>query len=483
MPINLNQTNIDITDPNQQEVFVNLQGNIIKSAGRDHAAHVFLRFTGDKGTCRAWVREFADRVTSANQQYQDARNHEASGSLHLFTSLLLSATGYRALGVEDAKTPTDKAFRAGIKNMVIAYDTVPRGDHNPTVNPLNDDLSDWNEAFQREIDALIILGYGGRDLDDESAQAHLSVQVDALRVALEDVAEIVHVQRGHVLRNARGQVIEHFGYVDGVSNPKFLKYDLDAEFRNGGYSKYDGSAALGIVLVQDPAGGSECYGTYFVYRKLQQNIKGFKQRLEALAKALSEASGEPVSPDLAGGLVGGRFKDGTPVVESSADGWTNLFNNFNYDEDTEGRRCPFQSHARKTNPRDDTVREFGSPPTIERSRRIVRRGISYGSTDLSPDEEWTDAGLLFLSAQSDIEQQFIFMQNTWCNSERFLRLGTGMDGIIGQPKKGETPIPQKWPTKWGIPGESVEFEFSSVVRMCGGEYFFAPSISFLKHLS
>ena len=482
MTANLNQTNLDITDANLKEVFADLQGNIVKSHGRDHSTHVFLKFTAAPEACRAFVRGVAGGVTSATQQYQDARGHEENGSLHLFTSFFLTATGYRALGVDEADIPADKAFRAGMKDLDIEYDTAPRGDHRPTANPLNDNLDDWEEPFQQDIDALIIFAYGGKDLSDEQARVHLDENVENLRGKFKGVGDIILVQNGHVIRNERGQVIEHFGYVDGVSNPKFLKYDLDEEFAKGGYSKYDGGAPLGIVLVQDPGGNSVSFGTYFAYRKLQQNIKGFKDLVKALAGAMSEAGGEPISEDLAGAMAIGRFKDGTPVVELPTDGWTNLFNNFNYDEDTEARRCPFHSHARKTNPRNDTVRQFGSPPTIERSRRIVRRGIGYGSTDLNPDQEWTEAGLLFLSAQSDIEQQFIFMQNTWCNNERFLRSGTGVDPIIGQPRPGTEPAPQKWPAKWSIPGDPVEFEFSSVVRTQGGEYFFAPCISFLKSL-
>ena len=120
--------------------------------------------------------------------------------------------------------------------------------------------------------------------------------------------------------------------------------------------------------------------------------------------------------------------------------------------------------------------------TIESSRRIVRRGVSYGSTDLDPKKEWTNAGLLFLSYQSDIEQQFIFMQNTWCNNQGFVRGETGLDPLIGQTKEGEETVPQKWPTQWGVPSDPLEFEFSHVIRTRGGEYFFTPSIAFFKTL-
>jgi Dyp-type peroxidase family len=478
MPINLNQTNLDITDPNLQTVWGDLQANIVKSHGRNHSRHVFLRFTGDAPACRRWLSEFAGQVTSALTHSQTAEKYLSSGEESLFSSVLLSGTGYAALGVDDATTPDDKAFRAGMKDLEFVYDTVPRGDHRPTANPLNDNIDDWQDEFCGQIDALIVLAFGGSKVSSEAAGNVLDEQVATIRTDTADIAEVVLVQVGHVIRNELGHVMEHFGYADGVSNPLFLKPDIDRARDNGGLDRYDPSAPVGIVLVPDKGGASatESYGSYFVYRKLQQNIKGWHKRVSELADAI----GAP--RDLAGAMVVGRFEDGTPVGEQSVDGWENLFNNYNFDHDANGLRCPLQSHARKTNPRGDTSRQFGSPMTIESSRRIVRRGISFGSEDLNPTEEWTDAGLLFLSCQSDIEQQFIFMQNTWCNNQNFVSPGIGLDPLVGQPRTDEV-VPQHWPTTWGVPRGSVEFPFAGIVKTLGGEYFFAPSISFLRGLA
>lgn len=52
--------------------------------------------------------------------------------------------------------------------------------------------------------------------------------------------------------------------------------------------------------------------------------------------------------------------------------------------------------------------------------------------------------------------------------------------MIAQPA-GTVPVPQKWPNPYGTPaGATVGFE--SFVTLRGGEFFFCPSLPFLKSL-
>ncbi|MEM1160808.1 MAG: hypothetical protein AAGJ28_07725 [Pseudomonadota bacterium] len=509
MALNLTMTNLDHYDPNLSGLFAALQGNILKSHGRDLARHVFLRFTGTPQECRGWLSGIAGKVTSFADQYEQTRAYRENAERSLFTGFLLSSTGYDALGISRADQPDDPAFQAGMKDTGAEFDTRPRGDHTRRANPLNDDPDKWEVGFQSRLDALVILA-SGRKADTDGSDEMLDAEVERLKQQCEGVAEIVHVELGHVLRNELGQVIEHFGNPDGVSNPTFMRPELDRLRRlRGGFGAYNGSGALDLVLFQDPGGNNDTdYGSYFVYRKLQQNIAGYRRKCAELAGKMQDAAMElrkaageveldapDIDAEYVNALCVGRFRDGTPISEQAAPGTTNLPNGFNFDHDDRGLRCPFQAHIRKANPRKDTHREFGAPQTVEYSRRIVRRGISYGSEDLMPDEEWTDAGLLFLSCQRSIEYQFIFMQHAWCNNQIFVEEGTGLDPICGAPNVGQSVIAQKWPLRWGIPSGSVagnydgsvadhvEFAFDDVVRMRGGEYFHAPSINTLHRIA
>ena len=114
-------------------------------------------------------------------------------------------------------------------------------------------------------------------------------------------------------------------------------------------------------------------------------------------------------------------------------------------------KCPFQAHIRKTNPRGDIARQFKLPAEAdrdERRRRVVRRGITYGSRDNGMKDSPTgDVGLLFQCYQRSIPDQFAFMQSSWANSPDFVRPGgTGQDSVIGQGSRGTKGT---WPMPWG----------------------------------
>jgi Dyp-type peroxidase family len=287
------------------------------------------------------------------------------------------------------------------------------------------------------------------------------------------------VQQGARRRNAQNQSVEPFGYTDGISQPVFFQDEMPSGQPNGAY---DPSAPLSLVLIHDPNGaGPYSCGSFLVYRKLRQDVAGFNKNVAALAEQLG------ITPELAGAYAFGRFKDGTPVVlADKPTGHSTPDNSFQFALDPNGGRCPFQAHIRKTNPRGDTVRTNGAPLQVERSHRIVRRAFPFGA------EGGDDVGLQFFCYQSDIGNQFEFMQSAWSNMTHFLRMHTGLDCIIGQaalasgvggsPPSGSGGQP--WPKTWDDPAQgTATFDFGCWVSLQGGAYLFAPSISFLRNLA
>ncbi len=471
MPINLAAVKaIDPDSPQYQRLFNNLQGNIVKGHSRNYAVCLFLRFGSERKKTRAWLKEFcALNLTSTTTQIHEARRYRkyrVEGSL--FVNLYLTAHGYRALGFRENQMPADTKFRRG---MAASQEALA----DPT-------QEEWHSNFQHPFDAMVLLAHGNRQELIGSARA--------IREEMHVILKDSFVEMGNVIRTTEGQVIEHFGYADGLSQPLFLKDDIDKAMRRGGIDRWNPLAPLSSILVPDPLGGKHfAYGSYLVFRKLEQNVAAFHKRLAELAKAIDNDN-----PDVAraGAYVVGRFQDGRPLALEKATESTDanmpvqraVTNNFRYEDDVEGTRCPMHAHIRKLNPRAGDG--FGAANSSV--CQVVRRGIPYGRSTATVNTRWSNSqwtnsilpssgvGLLFMCFQSDIGKQFEFMQSRMANEQH----PTGRDPIVGQGDDQSDVAGQLWPSSED--GEKVHFDFGKHVKMCGGEYFFAPSLSFFDTL-
>jgi len=472
---------VDITSPEYDGMLDKLQANILRPHGRNFARHIFLRFTAEPAAVKSWIRGRAPSVTTAKEQLAQIARRRVDSDFNggLVEGFFLSAKGYAFLGF-DTEQFASSTFRKGMKNQSKNIKELILDTNNKDPEP-----SSWEPGFQQEISALITVA--------DAAESDVREAAAAIRASAAGVAEVLVVEEGTVLRrrNAAGdsEPVEHFGYFDGISNPLFTKQDLEDELpENLDRNAWDAGARLSLVLTNDPfTDEGDAFGSYLVYRKLGQNFLAFSERVKALAAALN------TNEDLAGAMVVGRFKDGTPVLKSPTPSpGPEVNNDFNFKEDEDGFKCPFHSHIRKVNPRDTTpLTSLDS----EKRRRIVRRGIPYGkpmpgiadSTEIDPDGE-AARGLLFMCFQQNIEEQFEFIQRTWVDNENFptsvLSLGilqkdTGDDPLIGQ----DHDEAQRWPNSWGDkPSGKKSFNFESDISLKGGEYFFAPSVAFLRSL-
>ena len=117
---------------------------------------------------------------------------------------------------------------------------------------------------------------------------------------------------GRTLRNARTEPVEHFGFEDGISQPLSLKTDIE-RWAAGAAQKWDPTAnPFSLLLVRD-AIAPHTYGSYAVYRKLEQDVAGFRSQTMRLAELVDQ----PGDLARAGALAVGRLSDGTPLVARS----------------------------------------------------------------------------------------------------------------------------------------------------------------------
>ena len=469
MAISLSNTSTDYREPKFDRMLSNLQGNILKGHGRNHTQHIFIQFdTGKVEQTKAWLKSFSSKkVTSCKKQLLETERFKRNGvSGDTFYGLLLTAEGYRLLGKDPGEF--EASFTDGMSKA-----------------KLNDPKqAKWEVGFRDTIHAMILIA----DSDEDKlalAAKDIITEIDLHlipEVSGTAFAKICTIEYGHAIRNSNGDGLEHFGYVDGISQPLFFYNEVkDNKDANTSPLIFDPSASLDLVLVEDPfVKNEDAFGSYFVFRKLEQQVKNFKTAEKALATTLGLQDDDA---ERAGAMIVGRFEDGTPITMHNEAGMisSGIMNNFNYSKDTDGAKCPFHSHIRKANPRKNLP-----AGDDHKSHIMARRGIPYGRRDVSteidpsiPQMPNDGVGLLFMSFQKSITNQFEFIQTKWVNEPDFPKKNDGIDPIIGQDgvtNKSTGKFAQKYDSKSSLESQP----FDQFVHLKGGEYFFAPSIAFLK---
>jgi Dyp-type peroxidase family len=308
---------------------------------------------------------------------------------------------------------------------------------------------------------------------------------------------------------------EHFGFIDGISNPVF-------EGQYGDDPHADAMMAIGqgkIVPIQNPKAAPEDRwgplatgefllghpdeaqeipgsaaptsltrnGTFLVYRKLHENVGSFNSFIQAAAAYYAQVTGIPAADacQLLKAKIAGRWPDGVPVAVAPTIAAWKAFNakylgqdsdlpytDFTYGDDPDGAKCPITSHMRRANPRDSFDRT--SSALINR-RRLLRRGIPYGTTTASDTDEH---GIIFLGMCADLSRQFEFIQQQW--------ISYGLDANAGNdtcPLAGNRAGDAKFVLAVDPASGDAPFIWSGIpkfVEMRGGEYFFLPSMTALR---
>jgi Dyp-type peroxidase family len=324
---------------------------------------------------------------------------------------------------------------------------------------------------------------------------------------------------------------EHFGFKDGVSQPavRGVASDDPQDFVDErrlaaadpnfdlyaapgrvlvwpgqfviGYKRQDGLALIDPRPASVPKLAWQRNGSYLVYRRLQQKVHLFWRFCTDQAKRLSSKTGKEVKPEKFASLLVGRWPSGAPLLRTPEMDLPELAddpdanNDFFFSEatpvvtladgskaggvangDANGLVCPFPAHIRKVNPRDDPSDTGG--PRSTKTRLILRRGIPYGSTTATPqplEDDGKDRGLLFMSYQASIVNQFEFLTKTWVNRENSPHdsvPASGQDPLIGQSDDSRF-------IRCALDDQRIELGPDAWVVTSGGGYFFTPSVSAL----
>jgi Dyp-type peroxidase family len=296
---------------------------------------------------------------------------------------------------------------------------------------------------------------------------------------------------------------EHFGFVDGISNPDVEGVPDNGQGDDIGNPNEQGvfrKIPAGEFILGYPGEGGEVApmplprllgrnGTYLVMRKLEQHVEAFRTFLDEQSKLLQQVPAGVGSKDFLAAKMMGRWQDGSPLVRYPDKPEDKPENRFGYAADLTGAACPLGAHIRRSNPRDSLG--FGGK-TMSR-HRLIRRGIPYGSYLRHSDEDHPPGGqpaphapaaadeqrgIMFLAYNSGFDQ-FEFVQKAWINFGDDFSQGNDMDPIVGggdrqmvipgDERTGRRPFLCR-----GIP---------RFVTTKGGDYFFVPSLTGLQLLA
>jgi Dyp-type peroxidase family len=436
-----------------------LQGNLLRGYSHPAAAYVFARVDSAEGG-RRWLGGLVGEVTTA----------EPWGSAPE-TTLNLSFTwpGLAALGVEDAILATfPEEFREGMSARAELL-----GDRGPSAPGA------WEAGFGTGEAHVLVSIHAQAPASLESRVARLLEGIEGTGGAV----ELVRDQRAANLPDGR----DHFGFNDGIARPAVEGSGVVARpgdglpERGGGWrSIRTGEFLLGHEdedgrLPEAPAPPFDRNTSFEIYRKQDMDVPLFRR---FVAEAARNYLG---GPDLLAAKIVGRWQDGTPLIRSpdrpdpaiATD--PDRVNDFRYEEDPEGLRCPLGAHIRRTNPREDDGFFAGK---LSNRHRIIRRGRPYGPplAEGVTDDDGEERGLVFRCFNASIARQFETIQSLWVDDGDGLHQGDDKDFMIGDASNSP---------KMTIPGHPPYIlspqPLFTVVR--AGEYLCQPGLRALRWLS
>ncbi|WP_330328549.1 peroxidase [Streptomyces sp. NBC_00536] len=487
-----------------------IQGDVLAGFRKDHVCLLLIHFH-EPAMARRWLGKLlpelstTDKVTRFNHEFSAARRlrggvDPATMSV-LWTGLSLTHPGLSALAGKDPfpAVPAGSTAEAFVEGAAArAGQLGDTGDSAP---------DGWLfGAAGADVHAVLTLA-----ADDPKG---LADAVDRHRNSLDrSMAEVVFRQDGATLPGAlRGH--EHFGFLDAISQPGVRGFDAPDPGIGTGVRGKPGTRLLpaGEFLVghervgHRPAGLPEWAtgGSFHVVRRLAQDVPGWWEQAQACLAELKKSGAAPADagPTWLAARMVGRWPGGAPVATCPAAERVprpgeDIDGMLDFHDDPQGWTTPLFSHIRKSNPRAGLTPAPGRPPLPVSdldNRRIIRRGIPFGPPHPAAAGHGGDGGsgargnpphdaargLLFISHQADLVEQFEFIAKRWINNADFPPARhpvPGVDPVIGAGSAAAFECPSDTGSR------ATTLSFGRYVRTEGTVYAFTPSLPTLRALA
>ncbi len=443
----------------------NVQGGIAAPYGANVGCLALLQVT-DPEQARRFLAGFQQSVSWGMAVTVSSDGDE------IFRNIGFTAEGLARLGLpEEALAKLPGAFREGMaaRAGLIGDLRLNHPDHwrLPERNwPLSAAPS-GQRIHLAAVDLVIQLRRVAPESSDRSVLDPLLVtELERIAAAAQGGLSLLSVQPMYA-QGDPSATVEHFGFRDGISNPRIDARESCADGRTPAGAD---AVPAGDVFLGQPNSRADRHpekwseplfkdGTFQVIRKLSQDVAGLNAAVEANIPGrskLTKAERNEARDALLAKLMG-RTKEGAPLAGSMRP----EENDFDYDKDPDGVRCPLFAHVRRANPRDDG--EF--------IPRIVRRGMSYGTPyrERSKAEPQPDRGLIFQAYNASIAEQFEVVQRWLSGGNRTAPYSRLSDPFLGVPEPG---CPRQYRF---ADGTLIDLGERPYVRLEWGLYLFVPS--------
>ncbi len=453
-----------------------VQGNILTGYPRmTHGCLLLLGF--DSGTAaRAFLKELSGCVTL------DAASRTAESAVNV----ALTPQGLRTLGVtEEELSVLPKEFREGMDVRAPMFGDVgnfhpsrwdlPRTNWQLGATLAEDRFESGDVVTLSTVDMLVQFQVQEPARADDHLWNGANPCYESVRrlVADQPGLRVLHVQalRREFWPNEEGKptglVREHFGFKDGLSQPRPR---LDGEARDN----QGDEVSLGEVLLGHPSTRGECYppdnppefcrnASFLVVRNLEQHVEAFSDFLSTHAKE------KALPEDTLAAKLMGRTRSGEALVPVAAP----RSNDFDYSGDSLGDGCPLRSHVRRSNPRTPPRESVHGRKVT--SPRILRRGFGYGPSVASDSKD--SRGLMFMAYNASIAEQYEVVQR-WVNGGNSTGLLSSQNDPIAGACQGAQTI------SFIHEGKAVQLiKPTAFVTVKWGLYLLAPSLSGIRALA
>ncbi|MFK8164152.1 MAG: hypothetical protein AB8H12_17030 [Lewinella sp.] len=456
-----------------------LQGGILSHHGRTYCAYLLVEFEKSDENLPSQIsliNELGEIATSQFKQSEEKVKYMKSKKddnfkyvEDCFFSIGLTVNGFLKLEIDESIWPNDRYWKSGLSNTSSEMNLYGLYDE-------EEGYSSKDYVFSSEVDLVLTIAHSNIEsvkskIKEITELKNFIGSVKSLEPYAIDGDSVNENVKSKIIfgskLNYQGECLGPLGFSDGRSNPQSISDKIDValfEEKESFVRIDEGGVSVRPTL----------YGSFGVFMKILVFPKVFNHEMKIIQEQHKNNTNENIPINKVEAMYMGRFKDGTPVVNSgtpqtemgySIDGEDIPFD---YKGDR-GVACPYHAHVRRMNPRNDLSNGY--------LEVMIRRGMN-----LYDDDKKEFQGLCFHSFQKKTKTFVKTMSRmNDKNTDEFDALLYPHRRSVEEINKNTFTFPASHQGEHDMDG--IRPLGNRVTKILGGAFLYYPSIEFMKQLS